>query len=214
MNYIKLSIYVSLAMGFGMPADVFAQPRTSGGSEIGYSNRASYPISMEAFITAGIAIGDIDGDGDNDMIEANGRHWAQANYVYLNADNRGLSSRYQLEALERTSYAVKLADLDNDGDLDIVQASDKMQNQVFFNDGAGQFGAAHLFGTVNSNTRSIEVADLNGDGSLDILEISRGTPNLIYLNDGAGGFATPPGAMFGPGSELPRSRASSPGSEC
>jgi hypothetical protein len=158
--------------------------------EIFYSNRASYPISMEPFITAGIAVGDIDGDGDLDMIEANGRHWAQANYVYFNAENRGLTSRYKLEDIERTAYTVKLADIDGDGDLDIVQASDKMKNQIFYNDGRGQFGPAQLFGSAQSNTRSIEIADLNGDGALDILEICRGSPNLIFLNDGKGKFPT------------------------
>jgi len=36
--------------------------------------------------------------------------------------------------MERTSYAVKLADMDGDGDLDIVQASDKLENQIYFNE--------------------------------------------------------------------------------
>jgi len=156
--------------------------------EIVYSNHKSYPISLEPFLTAGIALGDIDGDGDMDMVEANGRHWPQANYVYLNADNRRLASRYQLEALERTAYTVKLADMNGDGHLDIVQASDKQQNQIFFGDGVGGFGAAHLFGSVESNTRSITLADLNGDTALDILEVCRGTPNQIFLNDVPGGL--------------------------
>jgi len=155
-----------------------------------YSNKASYPISMEPFLTAGVALGDIDGDGDLDMIEANGRHWPQANYVYFNADNRRLSARYQLEPMERTSYRVRLADLDGDGDLDIIQASDKMRNQIHLNDGKGKFGPALFFGSVASNTRSIAVADINQDGAPDILEVSRGTQNLIFLNDGAGSFPT------------------------
>jgi hypothetical protein len=167
---------------------LFYQTVVFAAENIDYSNRRSYPISVEPFFTAGIALGDIDGDGDLDMVEANGRHWPQANYVYINAGNRGLTKRAQLGAYERTAYTVKLADMDGDGDLDIVQASDKQENQIYLNDGTGQFGPAHLFGDVRSNTRSIEIADLNGDGAPDILEVCRGTPNQLFINDGAGRF--------------------------
>lgn len=130
--YIVLSAVCVLVL---VSANVTAQ-------ESIYSNKESYTISMEPFLTAGVALGDIDGDGNLDMIEANGRHWPQANYVYFNADNRRLSARYQLEPMERTSYRVRLADLDGDGDLDIIQASDKMRNQIHLNDGEGKFGPA------------------------------------------------------------------------
>ena len=180
-----------------VPALVTAQTpapdeRATGANGIYYSNRASYPISVEPFITAGIAFGDVDGDSDLDMIEANGRHWPQANYVYFHANNGGLAMRTQLDEHERTGYTVKLADLDGDGDLDVVQAFDRQANQVYFNDGAGLFGAAHLFGSIGSNTRSIEIADLDGDGALDIVEVCGGTPNLIFLNGGDGSFASHP----------------------
>jgi hypothetical protein len=167
---------------------LFCETVAFAAENIDYSNRRSYPISVEPFFTAGIALGDIDGDGDLDMVESNGRHWAQASYVYFNSENRGLTKRMQLGAYERTAYTVELADMDGDGDLDVVQASDKQENQIYLNDGTGHFGPAHLFGDVQSNTRSIEIADVDADGDLDILEVCRGTPNLLFLNDGAGNF--------------------------
>lgn len=168
----------------------FARATPLEDATISYPPRASYPLAGESFITAGIAVGDIDGDGDMDIVEANGRHWAQTNYIYFNANSRGMTSRRALGKIDRTSYTVKLADLDGDGDLDIIQASDKLKNQIFYNDGKGNFGAPKLFGSIASNTRSIQIADLNGDGHLDILEICRGTPNLIFLNDSTGHFPT------------------------
>jgi hypothetical protein len=179
--------------GLLVPLSISAQERAISAQEERklFSNTASYPVTGESFLTAGLAVGDIDGDGDLDLIEGNGRHWAQTNYVYFNAANsRRLSSRMRLDTMDRTSYTTKLADLDNDGDLDIIQASDKMRNQIFYNDGKGNYSEAKFFGDILSNTRSIQIVDINGDGHLDILEICRGSANLIFLNDSVGHFPT------------------------
>ena len=88
-----------------------------------------------------------------------------------------------------TSYSAPLADLDGDGDVDVVVGYDRVRKMVFLNDGEGHFGRGNVFGR-ESNTRSITLSDLNGDGAVDILVTNRGAPNTIHLNDGRGRFPT------------------------
>ena len=90
-------------------------------------------------LTASASTGDIDSDGDLDIIVANGRHWSEQNEVFYN-DGKGFFRRSKLLGIERnTTYQVPLADIDNDGDLDIIVANDRIENQVFKNDGNGNF---------------------------------------------------------------------------
>lgn len=166
-----IAMCLALAQGGAVQAQETERPIFSG-------NR-SYPVSMDEGITAGVALGDIDGDGDIDLVESNGRHWAHASYVYFNAEGRGFTKRVELGSEQTTGYRVELVDMDADGDLDAVVAADRLSNKLYLNDGTGNFAETRDFGSALSNTRSITVADLNGDGAPDVLEICRGTANNI-----------------------------------
>jgi hypothetical protein len=79
----------------------------------------------------------------------------------------------------------QLADLDGDGDLDVLTTG--AGHGVFTNDGAGHFGT-QLF----PSDRSIEkvtLGDVDEDGDLDKLDMSSGVAYLA-LNDGDGTFGT------------------------
>lgn len=85
-------------------------------------------IGTEKNKTASLALGDIDQDNDLDIIVANGRHWPQQNYCFLNAGKGKFSVMLPLGLARSTSYAAELGDLDGDGDLDIAVGNDNAPN--------------------------------------------------------------------------------------
>jgi hypothetical protein len=93
------------------------------------------------------------------------------------------------------SYSAPLADLDKDGDLDIVLSNDAPDPKlILLNDGKGRFTIGGTFGDPNWPTRNVALADLNGDGYPDIAVANRpgpivaarsGAPSLVLFNQPA-----------------------------
>jgi predicted outer membrane lipoprotein len=173
-----------------------AAERTEGERE--FVNNARLLLGTDTARSASVRIGDIDGDGDLDVVVANGRHWPQQNVLCINQGRASFNVIRKLGEELATSYATELADLDGDGDLDIAVGNDRAPNRVFLNDGLGHFAPHSIFGTISS-IRSLTLADVDGDGDVDILANSRGAQNMIYYNDGAAHFDA--GQPFGRGDD-------------
>jgi hypothetical protein len=93
--------------------------------------------------------------------------------------------------------SVYAADLDGDGDLDVLSASGGDDKIAWYaNDGSGHFGPQQVITTAWGRTCAY-AADLDGDGDLDVLSASAAyTEGLCYdseiawhANDGSGHFA-------------------------
>ena len=151
-------------------------------------------LGTELNRSASVRIADFDGDRDLDIVVANGRHWPQQNFVFLNQGRARFSIQRRIGSDLCTSYATEPIDMDGDGDIDIAVGNDMAPNRVFLNDGKGQFAPGPAFGGISS-IRSLTVADIDRDGDADVLTTCRRRTNQICLNNGDGQFA--PGRPFG-----------------
>jgi FG-GAP-like repeat len=141
--------------------------------------------------SANMSIGDLNGDGNLDILLVKGRHWPRISRVFL-GDGRGhFPIAYNLGEMPYRSYSGRLVDIDGDGDLDVVLSNDTPDPKiVYLNDGKGHFHLGSSYGRAEWETRNVSVADLNGDGRPDIIVSNRTDhgANYICLNHGKGRF--------------------------
>lgn len=152
----------------------------------------------------GMNLGDIDNDGDLDLVCALMRdtagtpHPQVGHAVFIN-DGLGGFSEQTLQRVSVTGYTGflsggngKLVDLDYDGDFDFAALDVRTTNnflQIFLNDGTGFF----TFSTNHSRTiarqsldggtgADVDITDLNGDGVYDVWLGAAGQDVRTLLN--------------------------------
>jgi hypothetical protein len=144
-------------------------------------------------ISHGIALGDIDGDGDLDLLAAKGNSTDYTISVRVN-DGTGLFSGSQNVSVGPSPYSVAIGDVDGDGDLDLVAANSQGNSvSVRLNNGSGTFGGGSDV-SVGSAPFSVAVGDVDADGDLDLLTAnnnSSGGPGTasVRLNNGNGTYS-------------------------
>ncbi|MCH7700979.1 MAG: VCBS repeat-containing protein [Planctomycetes bacterium] len=146
----------------------------------------------------GVEFGDVDGDGDLDMVLANDFQQLPALLINDGAGFFTNESADRLPGIELSSTRVAFGDIDNDGDLDLYftkGGSNRFgcgQNQIYVNDGAGFFTdeteSRHPLGNVCEPMDAI-FGDIDGDLDLDIRTASTSNnASKLYRNDGTGVF--------------------------
>ncbi len=132
-------------------------------------NPANWPreiIEFEAFDRhPGLAIGDVNGDGHDDIYITN-RH--TPNELLIWTDNGFENQAAQRGAdIEGLSSSALIIDLDNDGDKEIVVGRTMRPSTILRNDG-GEFTEWDIGVDMPRLVSSVIAADVNSDGHLDL----------------------------------------------
>ncbi len=117
-------------------------------------------------------LGDVDGDGILDLVDAGGGETARAFLHAYRGNGRGGFAMRSADsvALPKVPRATTLADVDRDGDLDVLVAHIDPLVSVLVNDGTGRFAA--MSGSpfpLPGPAFNLAAADMNGDGPPDLV---------------------------------------------
>lgn len=126
------------------------------------------------------AIGDIDGDGRNDLVMGPAEAYRQGKDHYLawyRNPGEGRDAdwpRHVITPSTNNNHTVRLGDMDGDGDLDVVtgipwtREGISQSVLIYYNDGAGQFGDPQTVVRGKGLYTGVLV-DVDSNGTLDIL---------------------------------------------
>jgi len=152
-------------------------------------------ISTAAESARSVFAADLDGDGDFDVLSA-ARYPANVAW-YENTDGAGsFGSQQVISPPENGALSVFAADVDGDGDLDVLSASvggsPTYESRIAWYenmDGAASFGSQQVISTAVSYPHSVFAADVDGDGDLDVLSASYYDDKIAWYENLGSQFA-------------------------
>lgn len=132
-------------------------------------------ISTSVVDAHSVHVADLDGDGDNDVLSASLSTTLSDHKVswYRNNGTGGFSNEINISTTDLGAYSAYAADLDGDGDADVISASyTKDQIAWYRNNGTGGFSKENIISKAADGAHMVYAADVNGDGNMDVLSAS------------------------------------------
>jgi|GEM_PF-1131535 len=110
---------------------------------------------------------DLDGDGDNDMMGASANGDGLAWWSNTNGDGTAWSM-HVIDPTDASEHYVTAADVDFDGDIDVLEAS-YGDNQIAWweNNGDASGWTEHVISNSCSGADMVRIGDIDGNGTLD-----------------------------------------------
>ena len=146
----------------------------------------SFTVGTTAFDADRFAVTDINGDKLPDIViseESGNKFGAKIYWFQCPADPKnGEWTSHQLEP-QNTLNNMDVADIDHDGDIDIITAEHRgtEQVQIWENIDSGSSWAKHVVSSGRESHLGARVADLDGDGDLDIASIAWDDYKYLHL---------------------------------
>ena len=165
------------------------------GSMIFTDITASSGLFTNDLSTYGAAFGDIDNDGDLDLMLCNREsNVNNRNYLYRNDNGTfvDITQSAGINMASELSFCSSMFDYDNDGDQDIYLVNDKYSymNRLYRNNSDGTFtDVSDISGTgISIDAMSGTISDYNNDGWFDIYVTNSDLGNQLLHNNGDGTF--------------------------
>jgi hypothetical protein len=149
--------------------------------------------------THGVAVLDIDGDGDLDVVNAN---HAASNLAVMVNTNGVLGAPSFIESGVAGEYALNAGDMNNDGIADlVVGGQDSWQIVVLLGNGDGTF-TPQTPQDAGGAVWKLVLGDVNGDGRLDVAAVNGDSDSAAILLGNGDGTLQPPTVYPTSGTEV------------
>jgi len=160
-----------------------------------------YSASTVAWPEA-VAVGDVNGDGRNDVVVTTSYSSllaltdavnAYKLYVYLQNAGGGLNPPIKYathSSLGCRAMTVAIGDINRDGKNDVVLGNSDCAIEVFTQNASGNLDAGVVYASGDSHI--VRLADMNNDGRLDVVGVGWGANTIsIWYQNGAGNLDAP-----------------------
>ena len=142
-----------------------------------------------------VAIGDLDGDGDLDLVNVSEE--PALSWIEQEDPAGTFSTEHTLEEIDEVTinWSVIAVDLDQDGNIDIVGAADypgNLNDSIYWhrNQGGGTFATKVPLTPVGTTAEDLLAVDIDDDGDLDLVVADEDHQEVVvWVNDGAENFS-------------------------
>jgi hypothetical protein len=155
-------------------------------------------------IGASSSFGDIDDDGDLDMLLSRRLNGVPDSALYINDGSGGFTKDTSASLIDVRLGSSSFGDIDGDDDLDLVitgrDGNNDAATALYVNDGAGNFTEDTAATLSDLEWGSSNFMDIDDDGDLDLLLTGFDDSTrlaILYTNDGSGTFSDSSAGLTG-----------------